>query len=474
MNSSAITLLILLLGVAQQMSAPSAAGPASLPHLSAEGSAQVSLAYYLAAHELAVQQVKAPSLASSSLTSDTLDRKQRSSRRVPSSSGAETSTGTQPGPSSAIGVVEVPPLPPSNTIRQTETPVQEPFPGAVPARYYPGTQPFRSIYAASQTYRRTGFARVVPLDDGTEVYPYGKKIPVVKVPILHFTTLELAPNEYATNRSVGDQERWSIETGTKGEKGNFTQLVYVKPRACGPLRTNLTIATNQGRTYELTLRALPCDPNGTPRLEGWTRKISWYYPDGTVPDQTEMQHAMAPPPVAQGSPSQAPMGYPSPQYQQASQPQFSPSPLPSPLPSPFAAPPSQAPPSPETSGRIASPTPRSTADVDVRNANTSNYKIRVDRRFPCEPEFVSDDGERMTIRLGDGPSCAVTFPFYRINSDRTLELVNYQVFNGNTYVVQGVFEKSALLFRDANGREHRATFINTTFQDERRARRGRR
>jgi len=472
MYSSAITLLLtLLLGVAQHVSvAPSAAGLATTPHLSLDLSAQMSSARHLAAQQVASQEVTASSRSASSRSAssrraDTLAPAQRPSRR-------ESSSDREGRPSSAIGIARVPALPPSNTLRETKTPVQEPFPGAVPAHYHPGTQPFRAIYAASKTYRRSGFARVVPLDDGTEVYPYGKKVPVVKVPILHFTTLELAPNEYATNRSVGDQERWSIETGTKGETGNFTQLVYVKPRACGPLRTNLTIATNQGRTYELTLRALPCDPNGNPRLEGWTRKISWYYPDGTVPDQTEMQHAMAPPQVAQGAPSRAPIGYPSPEYQQVSQPpQISPSPVGA---SPVGTSSAQAPSSSSTAGRIAPPTPRSTADVDIRNANTSNYKIRVDRRFPCEPDFVSDDGERMTIRLGEGPSCAVTFPFYRINSDRTLELVNYQVFNGNTYVVQGVYEKSALLFRDANGREHRATFVNTAFQDERRTRRGRR
>jgi len=344
---------------------------------------------------------------------------------------------------------------PTPAPHQTRTPVQPPYPGAVPATYSPGTKPFRSIYAAAQTYRREGYARVVPLDDGTEIYPYGKRIPTVSVPILHFSTLELAPNEYATNRSVGDGERWSVETGTKGEKGNFTQLIYVKPRECGPLRTNLTIATNQGRTYELTLVALACDPKGAPRLEGWTRKVSWYYPDGTVPARSEMQRAMQVPAVAQGG-GPAPLGYPAPQVNSAS---YTP-----PSPSPFEPP---AAPYQESPAPIRGPEPRSTAAVDLRRLNTSNYEIDVDRRFPCSPEHVGDDGERTQVRLGVGPECAVTFPLYRVNEDRTLELVNYEVFNGNTYVVEGVFEKTALLYMDAKGRQHRATFTNTSLSSKR-------
>lgn len=152
----------------------------------------------------------------------------------------------------------------------------------------------------------------------------------------------------------------------------------------------------------------------------------------------------------------APLGYPAPQVSPAS---YTP-----PSPSPFEPP---AAPYQETPTPIRGPEPRSTAAVDLRRLNTSNYEIDVDRRFPCSPEHVGDDGERTQVRLGVGPECAVTFPLYRVNEDRTLELVNYEVFNGNTYVVEGVFEKTALLYMDAKGRQHRATFTNTSLSSKR-------
>lgn len=347
-----------------------------------------------------------------------------------------------------------------------------PYPGAVPAQYHPGTEPFRAIYAAAQTYRRSGYARVIPLDDGTEVYPYGKEIPVVKTPILHFTTLQLAPNEYAVNRSVGDQERWSVETGTMGTKGDFQQLIYVKPRGCGPMQTNLTIATNQHRTYEVTLKALPCNSEGDPVLDGWTRKVSWYYPDGTVPSQTEMMKQMNRPELA-SSTSAPRMGYPRPSMPSP--------PVPQPASASSSAPSASGSASSSSSGssgsqsrdsRIAPPKFTSTSSVDTRDLNTNYWEVKLDRRFPCEPELVGDDGERTFIRLGNGPECQVTFPLYRINPDRSRELVNYEVFNGTNYRIEGVYAKMALLYMDESGRTHRAVLENKKLQRLQSARRG--
>lgn len=351
----------------------------------------------------------------------------------------------------------------SGSITITDKEVKDPFPGAIPSRFRPGTVPYRKIHSAAQTYRRENYARVVPLGDDTEVYPYGKEVPRIEVPTLHFSILKLAPNEHAVNRSIGDPQRWKVETGTMGTQGNYTQLIYIKPRQCGPYETNLTIATNQQRTYNIMLESLPCDEEGRPVKDGWTRKVSWYYPDGNVPGnrggmKTSMEaptSGQSPSSILPTSRTQAP---PNADLTSSARGAANRSPQPRR---------SQAQKSEEGSekpDRIATPSSSGSQNIDLRDLNTQYWETDLDRRFPCAPETVGDDGQRTYIRLGDGPSCAKTFPLFRITQDRKKELINYEVFNGSVYVVEGVFPKLALVFMSDNGRRYRAVFENKKLQ----------
>jgi hypothetical protein len=359
----------------------------------------------------------------------------------------------------------------------TSTPTR--FDGSVPARYRPGTPAYEKVSDAARTYRRSGHARILSFDDGTEVYPYGQEVPTIYTPVLHFSTVELAQNEYVVDMSIGDKSRWSVTTGSMGQKGEFRQMVYIKPQECGPMETNLLLATNQGRTYEMVLKSIPCNMarGQRPDTDQWDRRISFYYPDGrNAIGPANMTKQMQPPAQARrrSSPGRAPRMAPSPR---ADSNQMRPSRSRPPMrrvsgsSSPPARPASAAgsAPNPGQSGRTSRfrSDRFNAAKIDMRDVETNHYEIDVDRRFPCEPDFVGDDGERTYIRLGDSPGCMSTFPYYVIKEDRGLQIANYSVFNGQTYVIEGVHPKAALLFRDESGREHRATITNTKLDNPR-------
>lgn len=367
----------------------------------------------------------------------------------------------------------------------------QPYEGAIPLRY-PETSPlYDKVHRAATMYRRSGDAPVIQASDDREVYPYGKEVPTVKIPVLHFSTIKLAKNEYVTSMSIGDKQRWSVTTGSMGQQSSFQQMVYVKPQECGPMRTNLLLATNQGRTYELILESIPCNMQRgeSPDMEMWDRRISYYYPDGRSIGPANMSTDFKPPqlrgrtpptnraprtPARQSTPmtasdssslSRAPV------QRSASPPPSSrmnrraPSRQVSTHPSARRPNPGQAGPT----SRYKSDRGSQSADLDLRDIDTEKYEMNVERGFPCEPSLIGDDGERTYIRLGDSPGCANTFPYYTIQ-DRELQLVNYNVFNGDTYVIEGVHEKAALVFRDPRGREKRVTIENTAMASDRRRR----
>nr|WP_259123742.1 TrbG/VirB9 family P-type conjugative transfer protein [Salinibacter ruber] len=381
---------------------------------------------------------------------------------------------------------------PTTSTSATES-APEPYEGAIPLRY-PKTSPlYDKVHRAATIYRRSGDAPVIQASDDREVYPYGKEVPTVKTPVLHFSTIKLAKNEYVTSMSIGDKQRWSVTTGSMGQQSSFQQMVYVKPQECGPMRTNLLLATNQGRTYELILESIACDMQRgqSPDMEKWDRRISYYYPDGRSIGPANMSTDLKPPQLRgrssrPGRAGRAPASRPMPM---ASSDSTSP---------PRRAAARQAPPPPPSSrlnrrspsrqvstrpsarrtnpaqsgptSRFRSDRRSQSADLDLRDIDTQKYKIDVERGFPCEPSLVGDDGERTYIRLGDSPGCANTFPYYTIE-DRELQLVNYNVFNGDTYVIEGVHQKAALVYRDPRGQEKRVTIENTAMSSDRPRRR---
>lgn len=380
----------------------------------------------------------------------------------------------------------------TTTSTPTSDAAPEPYEGAIPLRY-PKTSPlYDKVHRAATVYRRSGDAPVIQASDDREVYPYGKEVPTVKTPVLHFSTIKLAKNEYVTSMSIGDKQRWSVTTGSMGQQSSFQQMVYVKPQECGPMRTNLLLATNQGRTYELILESISCDMQRgqSPDMKKWDRRISYYYPDGRSIGPANMSTDLKPPQLRGRSPRSARTGrapvsrsIPTAPSDSASPPRRASVPR-SPAPPPSSRL-NRRSPSRQVSTRAGArrtnpgqtgPTSRfrsdrrsQSADLDLRDIDTQKYKIDVERGFPCKPSLVGDDGERTYIRLGDSPGCANTFPYYTIE-DRELQLVNYNVFNGDTYVIEGVHQKAALVYRDPRGQEKRVTIENTAMSDSRRRR----
>lgn len=367
-------------------------------------------------------------------------------------------------------------------------PSPTPRPGAIPDRVKKGSPLHDKIEQAAATYSQSGDARVLKADDDEQLFPYGKEVPIVDTPVLHFSTVKLAKNEYVTNMNIGDRARWTVTTGSMGTKGDFQQMVHIKPQQCGPMQTNLMLATNQGRTYDLILKSIPCDMarEKNPDMDQWDRVISYYYPDGRSIGPSNMNRRM-PAPAQAGSPRGRPRVM-SPQSRSLGRsarsdsamrraPQQAVGQTPSPPASrrPIARQrrqPMRSRPNPGRSGstsRFRSDRRSGSSQIDLRDVRSEQYEIDMDRGFPCKPDFIGDDGERTYVRLGDDPGCSSTFPFYVVKDRGQLQVTNYNVFNGSTYVVEGVYPKTALVVRESEGGDtKRVTFTNTDLEGRRR------
>lgn len=414
----------------------------------------------------------------SSGASDRMARQQRTAQAgdaqpsrstSPSSRPSRTQTSRSQGPSSR------------STGSQTQE--SQPYDGAVPQRFSENSPTYEKIRRAATKYRETDRASVVSVAEDRSVYPYGKEIPIVRTPLLHFSTVKLARNEYATSMSIGDQKRWEVTTGTMGTKGNYQQMVYIKPQRCGPMRTNLLVTTNKNRTYQMVLKALPCEVEEgqrRPSVDQWDRTISFYYPDGrSIGPSNISSDVRRPRPASRPSPSpprnsdapRARRGTGSSSPSGGTAERNGPPPMQSSDPGGGSSSSSlTVPPRPEQSGE----TSRYKSDrggassVDLRSLETGKYDIQVDRDFPCEPDMVGDDGERTYIRLGSGPECSTVYPYYILSDRGQRQLGNYSVFDGSTYVVEGVHEEAALLYRNSQGETSQVTITNTNMGDDRR------
>jgi|GEM_PF-4036423 len=148
--------------------------------------------------------------------------------------------------------------------------------------------------ALARAYRRTGNAALVQVGDrgAAILIPFGHGRPVLRCAPLRACAVELDPGELVLATSLGDGERWLVQSAAAGP-GAHTPLLVVKPTACD-LSTNLVVATD-GRIYELALDSPPCrgadaGESGAynPHLP-YTGLVRFYYPDDLVRRWTDQE-----------------------------------------------------------------------------------------------------------------------------------------------------------------------------------------
>lgn len=144
------------------------------------------------------------------------------------------------------------------------------------------------VVAAEREYARTGVARTVE-QGAFETFPYGHAQPTVTCAPLRACVIELEAGESVLSKIAGDTQRWEIQLAVAGTNGQ-TPLVVVKPHDCG-LTTNLVLATNAGRIYDLTLDSPPCPHSGLNPRGIYVRHVRFYYPDALVESWTAPQTA---------------------------------------------------------------------------------------------------------------------------------------------------------------------------------------
>ena len=171
-----------------------------------------------------------------------------------------------------------------------------------PAAVSPVTAPAPSADPESlaRAYRRTGAAPTVEITDqgrgAVSLVPFGHGKPILRCAPLRACAVELEPGELILSTSLGDGERWLVQSAAAGP-GARTPLLVVKPTACD-LSTNLVVATDR-RIYELALDSPPChnadlgagggggaagagaEGAYNPRLP-YTGLVRFYYPDDLV------------------------------------------------------------------------------------------------------------------------------------------------------------------------------------------------
>jgi type IV secretory pathway VirB9-like protein len=162
----------------------------------------------------------------------------------------------------------------------------------------------------ARAYRRTGAAPTVEITDqgggAVSLVPFGHGKPILRCAPLRACAVELEPGELILSTSLGDGERWLVQSAAAGP-GAHTPLLVVKPTACD-LSTNLVVATDR-RIYELALDSPPChnadlgagggggatgaggEGAYNPRLP-YTGLVRFYYPDDLVRRWTD-QEALA-------------------------------------------------------------------------------------------------------------------------------------------------------------------------------------
>ena len=259
------------------------------------------------------------------------------------------------------------------------------------------------VQSAIDEYQRTGRARVLEVGQ-TILVPYNQVDPVLKTALLRTTLIELGPNEYVVDRFMGDSLRWSVDFGVTGDETNFRQIVSVKPTD-QDITTSLVLTTNEGRVYHFTLDSEPyagiargeTNPTDIP----YTSHVKFYYPDEGIDSRSIFDKASLD-------------GY-----------------------APFT--------------------------LDDLPLNTAHYTVRADQTFPCPPTRVGDDGTRLQVFFPDhteNPACAQRFPMYSVDVNGDLQLLDYIIEGGNTYVTGRIPAEARLLYRSEDGDLHQVKIRN--------------
>jgi type IV secretion system protein TrbG len=233
------------------------------------------------------------------------------------SSGAATpGAATAPGPATAVPPAAA--AQPDSTATSAPAIASAPPAASSPAPSSAEPTPPADPETLARGYRRTGAAPTVEIADqgrGTvSLVPFGHGKPILRCAPLRACAVELEPGELILSTSLGDAERWLVQSATAGP-GARTPLLVVKPTACD-LSTNLVVSTDR-RIYELALDSPPCHgadlggisggtAGGTPAstagatagsgAEGaynphlpYTGLVRFYYPDDLVRRWTDQE-----------------------------------------------------------------------------------------------------------------------------------------------------------------------------------------
>ena len=297
------------------------------------------------------------------------------------------------------------------------------------AQAYGETVEATAVRQAISEYQQTGVARVLEVGQ-TIIVPYGQVDPVLKTAVLRTTLIELDRNEYVIDRIIGDSLRWSVNFAIAGEQDRFRQLVSVKPRD-QDITTSLVLTTNFGRIYQFMLDSepYPIEATQNPVDIPYTRHVKFYYPDGALVEMPPPREAM----MAVGA------------YGEGAG-------------------------SADGGSPVAGP---GLGMLNVAELNTG-YDLDADPAFPCPPGFVADDGTRFIVQFPDAqddPLCSTRFPLYAVDENGDLQLLNYEVFGGNTYIADRIPAEAVLLYVTERKQQREVRILNRTLRERLRQRR---
>lgn len=259
-----------------------------------------------------------------------------------------------------------------------------------------------AIREAITEYQLTGVARVMEVGQ-TILAPYNQIDPVLKTALLRTTLVELDRNEYVVDRFIGDSLRWSVDFGVTGSEGDFRQIVSIKPRD-QDITTSLVLTTNTGRIYQFTLDSepYPIGQNQNPVGIPYTSHVRFYYPDDGMPADPAQSAQMSDDLLW------------------------------------------------TTTGGV----PSFNAGDGFGGPLNGEYDVETDAGFPCAPTYVGDDGIRLIVRFPDtseDPFCSTRFPLYAVGERGDLQLLNYSLMGGNTYVTERMPAEARILFLTERG-----------------------
>ena len=206
-----------------------------------------------------------------------------------------------------------------------------------------------------------------------------------------------------------------------GQEGNFRQIVSIKPRD-QDITTSLVLTTNLGRIYQFTLDSepYPIQQNQNPVDIPYTARVRFYYPDDGMPA------SMAGIGGAAGGADMLNASL-------------------------------------QTGGSAFPLAAGVLAGDGFGGQLNSDYDVETDRGFPCAPTFVGDDGVRLIIRFPDNaedPFCSTRFPLYAVGEEGDLQLLNYSIMGGNTYVTERMPPEARILYLTESGERREVRILS--------------